>query len=214
MTVILHEHKLIFIRGRKIAGTAIEIELSKFANTDDVITEVSPRDEEIRAAAGGRRANNKVNSIDFYNHMPATLVRQLLGRRIWDSYLSFTIERNPWDKVVSMFFHRVGRRTSCTTLSQFIESGEFKDANNFGLYSENQSPIVSYVGKYEVLDSDLNYVFAQAGLPFSGLSTSPKSQFRPKADNFRAYYTESDRDAVERAYREEIEFHGYRFDPN
>lgn len=212
MTIILHDHRLIFIRGRKIAGTAIEIELSKFAGTGDVVTEISLRDELIRSAALGRPPKNCVNGTAYFNHMPAILVREVVGKKTWDSYFSFTIERNPWDKVVSMFFHRRNRRTTSETLGEFIRSGEFTDARNYPLYSENQSGIVSFVGKYESLVADLRYAFGVAGLPFDALSTSPKSQFRPQSDDFRSHYTELDKNAVENAFRDEIDLHGYRFD--
>ncbi|MBY5637701.1 hypothetical protein HFO39_23520 [Rhizobium leguminosarum] len=178
----------------------------------DVVTSISPRDESIRTAAGGRTAQNiSANGAEFFNHMPATEVAALLGNRIWSSYFSFCIERNPWDKVVSMFFHRLGRRTSARTLHEFIKSGEFLQARNAELYCKDGSPIVTYIGKYEELDVSLNHAYSKIGAAYTGLNTSPKSQFRPILDNYRDHYSEDLKQDVEQAFQNEIKLHGYQF---
>ena len=51
-----HQHRFIFLKTRKTAGTSVEIALSKVCGPDDVITEISPEDEELRRAAGGHPA--------------------------------------------------------------------------------------------------------------------------------------------------------------
>ena len=40
-----HQHRFIFLKTRKTAGTSVEIALSKVCGPDDVITEISPEDE-------------------------------------------------------------------------------------------------------------------------------------------------------------------------
>src|SRR5262249_24123082 len=45
------------------------------------------------------------SSTTFYNHMHASAVRDLLGPEIWASYFKFCVIRNPYDKVVSYFWH-------------------------------------------------------------------------------------------------------------
>jgi hypothetical protein len=41
--IISHEHKFIFVKTRKTAGTSIEIALSKFCGPDDVICPIRLR---------------------------------------------------------------------------------------------------------------------------------------------------------------------------
>ena len=53
-----HQHRFIFLKTRKTAGTSVEIALSKVCGPDDIITEISPEDEELRQAAGGRPPQN------------------------------------------------------------------------------------------------------------------------------------------------------------
>lgn len=212
--IILHSRRVVFVRCRKTAGTSLEIELSRHALAGDVITPISPRDEVIRQAAGGRSPQNYVrpNATDYYNHMTATQIIEVMGRKLWESYFSFCIERNPWDKVVSLFFHRLGRSTNCTTLSDFISTGEFLDARNSNLYLSEGRCLVDYVGKYESLDESLGFVFSTVGLKYSGLVHSAKRHFRPPGDDYRRNYSPKDADAVAEAFAAEIAFHGYRFE--
>ena len=102
-----HQHRFIFLKTRKTAGTSVEIALSKVCGPDDIITEISPEDEALRREAGGRPPQNFQSPPlprKAYNHMGAKAVRELVGEQTFDDYFTFAIERNPWDAVVSLYF--------------------------------------------------------------------------------------------------------------
>lgn len=42
--IVCHEHKFIFIKTRKTAGTSAEIALSQHCGTRDIITPMAPED--------------------------------------------------------------------------------------------------------------------------------------------------------------------------
>jgi hypothetical protein len=46
--IISHEHKFIFLKTRKMAGTSIEIALSRFCGDEDIITPINVPDERLR----------------------------------------------------------------------------------------------------------------------------------------------------------------------
>jgi hypothetical protein len=54
--IISHEHKFIFLKTKKTAGTSIELAVSQLCGPDDVITPLAMADEVLRL--GGRRAQN------------------------------------------------------------------------------------------------------------------------------------------------------------
>jgi len=43
--IISHEHKFIFLKTRKTAGTSIELALSHLCGPDDIVTPMSPNDD-------------------------------------------------------------------------------------------------------------------------------------------------------------------------
>ena len=85
--IVSHEHRFIFIKTRKTAGTSIEISLSKYCGPNDIITPIAEVDEKIRESLGHKGPQNyKINetkllnnlflilgfkSKEHYNHSPA-----------------------------------------------------------------------------------------------------------------------------------------------
>jgi hypothetical protein len=51
--ILSHRWRFIFIKGRKVAGTSVEMALSTICGTNDVVTPIAPRDEAARLRAGG-----------------------------------------------------------------------------------------------------------------------------------------------------------------
>lgn len=51
-------HNFLFIKGRKVAGTSVEVALSKICGPDDIITPMMPVDERERLKLGYRYAQN------------------------------------------------------------------------------------------------------------------------------------------------------------
>jgi len=121
----------VFIKGRKTAGTSIEIALSRFCSEGDVITPVSPFDETVRRREGGRAPQNYCDdrtaeerfrrAIEggdlaeirkagrdarrhrtFRNHMPAGRVAARLPEGFWRAAFKFTVDRHPYEKAVSL----------------------------------------------------------------------------------------------------------------
>ncbi len=48
------------------------------------------------------------NCNGWSRHMPAREIKQRIGDEIWNSYFSFCMERNPWDKVTSNYWYKRG----------------------------------------------------------------------------------------------------------
>ncbi|WP_309030407.1 hypothetical protein [Streptomyces alfalfae] len=224
--LVLHDAQLIFVRTRKTAGTSVEIALSRHAGKRDIITSMSPRDEAVRAAEGGRPPQHHLlpghapgrepeppgpgPGVRYYNHMPAHEIRDAVGDSTWDHYLTVCLERSPYEKVVSLYFHR-HRSEPRISLEAFIGSGEFRDALNWPLYTDTTGAVmVDVVIRHEHLQAGLDTLCARVGLPPLVLPRA-KAQFRPPRSDYRRLLSPAARRAVEKAYAPEFAHHGYNW---
>jgi hypothetical protein len=227
--IISHKHKFIFIKTAKTAGTSIEVFLSQHCGLDDVITPItpvveghSPRNYSARfnplpeIFSGANRARDAwsdfIGRKRFYNHMTALLVRSRVSARVWRNYFKFTVERNPWDKVLS-HYHMRAHRAGGFSLDQYIKRGKFP--LNFPRYTDRsgQRIIVDRVLRYEKLNSELAEVFSQLNIPFDGsLDVRAKSNYREDRTPYQLVFNENQRKRIEQIFACEIELHGYRFE--
>lgn len=201
--IISHKHKFIFIKTVKTASTSIEVFLSPRCGPDDIVTPIVPPVE------GHKPRNDK----GFYNHIPATLLRESVLAEVWNSYFKFCVERNPWDKVLSHYHMQVARGTETLSLDQYLAKGKFPI--NFPRYTDasGEKIIVDRVLSYENLNVDLAEVFAGLKLDFDGsLGVQAKSDYRTDRTPYQLVFNEVQRKIVEQAFAKEIELHGYKFE--
>lgn len=215
--IVSHQHRFVFLKTRKTAGTSVEIALSKVCGPDDVITRISPDDEELRAAAGGRAAQNYEAPPlprKAFNHMPAQMVRKVVGQQTWDDYFRFTIERNPWDTVVSLYFWKFRERPGARVappFSEFVDEDSVEQlAGNQRIYRIRGQVAVDRVLRYERLADELAEVWQHLGLPGEPDLPRAKGSARPARD-YREFYDDRSRDKVARLFASSIEDFGYEF---
>ena len=101
--LVSHLKKFIFTKTKKTAGTSVESVFEPYCLPEGTWEQTHYTPERISADGiighrgdGGQKAN-------WWNHMPAELIRNRLGEEIWDEYYKFTVIRNPFDKLVSGF---------------------------------------------------------------------------------------------------------------
>jgi Sulfotransferase family len=229
--IISHEHKFIFLKTKKTAGTSIELALSALCGPGDIITPLTAVDEALRAS--GRGAQNwrlhgwwqsprplfkrrflKFTAEDygFYNHMPAEEAKALLNDdKAWRSYFKFAFDRNPWDRQVSWYHHRYRRKDTPPPFSDFIYADRRARINNYEIYSLGGQPAVDFVGRFETLEQDLRHALGQVGLELEGALPRAKTNFRQNALPYRDYYDGDTSLIVGDWYKREIALLGYAF---
>ena len=227
--ILSHEHKFIFLRTKKTAGTSIELALSELCGPDDVITPLTREDEARRA--GRRGAQNwrlhswwksprllksawfKFSAKDygFYNHMKAEEMRAHIDPAVWRSYFKFAFERNPWDRQVSLYYHRYREENDRPDFATFIHKDKKAHINNFGVYSIDGNLAVDFLGRFETLEKDLRFALEHVGLSTAEALPDAKTRFRPGSVPYRDHYDEETRNIVADWYASEIKLLGYEF---
>jgi hypothetical protein len=212
--IVSHRHRFIFLKTRKTAGTSIEIALSKHCGPDDIITEVTPEDEQLRREWGGRGPQNHEATGDHgraYNHMSADEVIRLVGQEAWNDYFTFTVERNPWDAAVSAYFWRL-RDQEPIPFSDFVRSRLIERyARNPGIYRLDGVVAVDKVCRYEHLAEDLEVVRHRVGLPEPLELPRAKGTFRRDPRPYQEFYAPADIERVRELFADTVATCGYQF---
>ena len=231
--IISHRYKFVFIKTNKTAGTSIEIALSQFCGPNDVITPISREDEEIRKELGYRGPQNYLsppwdyNFKDvarllikgrrkhrFYNHISASEVRAHGGQQLWDVYFKFCVERNPWDRVISLYYHRYRHSSKPRpTICEFIKSNAPLILKRRGseLYKIDGHIAVDRICRFENLTEELEAIRTQLGISQKLNLPRAKSQFRKDKKSYRDYFGEEEKAKIAELFSYEISLLGYEF---
>jgi len=231
--IVSHEHKFIFLKTIKTAGTAIEAALSQLCGPSDVITPYREKSEKDRKGLGPQnyRIEHPLKperpllrkilvrperyyhpSVGFYEHMPAERAREFVGEDVWRSYFKFAFDRNPWDRQISWYFYKTKSKLWQQSFDRFMNSRKRAYVWNFDIYGDGNGLAVDYVGRYEHLDDDLGTILKQVGI--TERIEIPLSNPTPTRDHsvgYHAYYNARTRDLVAEWYSREIKILGYAF---
>lgn len=210
-----HQHRFIFLKTRKTAGTSLEIALSTVCGPDDVIAPIMDADERLRSQAGGRGPQNHTAPplrFEARPHLPARRVRRLVGKRAWERYFTFAVERNPWDAVVSLYFWHFHDPATRPAFEEFVALPRVANqaVRNAAVYRIDGEVAVDRVLRYEELDAELRAVWGRLGLPGEPALPRAKSGTRP-AGSYRDLYTPASRDRVGEVFADVVELLGYEF---
>jgi hypothetical protein len=126
--IVLHEPQIIFLKSRKTAGSSLEIALSWFSQSRDIVTPIGDgaRDDQTRERLGFPGPKNfeknkvelltkptvrdikniiKANPVNkFHNHCSAARAKRHLDEATWKNFKKISIVRNPWDYMVSSYY--------------------------------------------------------------------------------------------------------------
>ncbi|MGV6826614.1 MAG: sulfotransferase family 2 domain-containing protein [bacterium] len=231
--IVSHQHRFIFLKTSKTAGTSIEIALSAFCGEDDILTPLAPEDESARVEAGCRAAQHYTGKLAlrrklaywrrprrprrtrFYNHMTAREARAELGAKVWDNYFKFAVVRNPWDRFLS-YYYWYRRKYPDITVDQFLDQGACRVLNNKGykVYGGGQRDTVDHVCRFENLDEEMISIFRQLGLPGKPELPRAKSGYRPGPgrESDQLLLTDQQVMRIDQAFQPEITRFKYRYE--
>jgi len=216
--IVSHRHRFIFLRTEKTGGTSLSRALRLILGPEDF------------APAPGRPAWARYSPIHhgalkrrlpelfgLHGHAHAAQVRRVLGARVFDSYYKFAVERNPWDRQVSLYTHREHKKGRSNAnfdrdmRSPLYRATEYCKLDNWSIYAIGGEVVADRVLRYERLEEDLAALMGELGIAES-LDLPRLRAYNPFRPHYSTYYSARTRDLVARWYAREIAAFGYEFE--
>ena len=212
--IVSHEHRFIFLKTRKTAGTSVEIALSAICGPRDIITPIMAEDEALRARTGRGPQHHESPPLPVpaTNHSPARKARLIVGEQVWADYTKVTVERNPWDQVVSSYYWAARTKPDAPTFDVFVRRPRVAKLadTNARIYRIDGELVVDRVLRFESLADDLAQLWVDLSLPGEPLLPHAKSGVRP-AVRYQELYDDEARDLVGTLFAPAIRDFGYTF---
>jgi len=175
MTIVSHKHKFIFLKSRKTAGTSVSVKFVDICGDEDTIA-ISADAKHLTSRKTQNIAiqkDNKTHKIG--QHTNAQKIKEIFGDTIWNSYFKFSIERNPYDRLISFYYWRKKwYDLDCTfedfAFSALTNSGKLKKFTKefsnkpFYIINDAEGICVEKVIRFENLDSDIKEIFEAIGV--------------------------------------------------
>ena len=228
--IVSHRHRFIFLKTEKTAGTSLEGALAAFCGRRDIIT--GGRLDNNAEHARRKSRNNRLGighyarlpavirhilpSLNgYYGHIPARRVRAMVGEEVWRSYFKFAVERNPWDRQVSNYFHRRKGKGSPADFDRYLSLPSrllhHVHVDNWGIYTIDGAIAVDAILRYESLEEEVAAICARLGIAGPIKLPAARGGYRPSDSGYRGFYSDRTRALVGQWYRKEIEAFGYEF---
>lgn len=230
--IVSHQYKFIFIKTHKTAGSSMEVALGRLCGPDDIITPMEsnadsgvPRNFHSKSLLGRIYARSRLlrKCIDrhsgmiapwFYEHMPATRVRQLVPENVWNTYHKFCFERNPWEKVVSYYnWKKFGQDRRMPDFKTWVMTRTHRLPLDASLYFDGETCLMDEVLDYSDFMVSFTAVCAKLKIPFDGVMPREKTDIVPTKVDHHRYYDQETQLKVETEFRREIRIMGYTFSP-
>ena len=217
--LVSHRRRFIYLKTRKTAGTSVEVLLERECVPEGEYQ--GPRHESpgLQTSAGIIGCRLMGSKAPLNPHMTASEVRALVGDETWSNYLKFCIVRNPFDKLVSMWWYKMNdvTRTKLEKAGFSKIRSEFnawlrgrKDLSDRNIYTVDGLVAVDRFLRFENLWSDITDL--AAGLEFAVDREDLgqyKSGYRARPESFADYYDPASREIVNNLYAWEIGRFGY-----
>ena len=199
--IISHTHKFIFVKTRKTAGSSIEKYLVDYYFGPEDVCTGSDMDSNPRLNTASNNGHLKWNEI----------AAQYPKEWQWyhKNYYKFAVERNPWEKLVSMYwFYKSYRPTMVQQGFEDFLDKHIEQCNDWDMYAQEDELKVDCLIDY----ADLHNAMKTIPVPYADeLSfVRMKSGISQSAD-YREMYNSHTRKSVEQVFQKPIQHFGYTF---
>lgn len=230
--ILSHKKKFIHIKNTKVAGTSLEIALSRHCGTEDVITGIAAEDEIIRRNEGGKCEQNNRKQLTvcslkdfakfalgktpqlFGPHATAEEVKAHFGEKIWNEYFTFAFERHPFDRVISFYYWHFRKTPSPPSLNAFIMSdpdGSFMKwvEQTKRSYCSKDEVLVDKLFQYESLNQCVAEIEEALGLETPLQLPRTKHRFRKNRQDPKLLLTTDSAEMIRHLFKGQAAKAGY-----
>jgi hypothetical protein len=220
MVLVSFQNEFIYTKTEKTAGTSVEIFFEPYCLPPGGYQEVQFRPETVTDyGVVGHRGPDMPSDTIWYNHMPAERIRNYLGHDVWNQFFKFCVVRNPFDKLVSMYFFHRSREEDHPMDRDFsairrdfliwLKGGPFRGDQD--KYLIDGSVCVDYFIRFETLFDGLTTVCRKLGIERDAAELGRfKSESRLTDRPFSEFYDREAQGIVAEAYAFELDYFGYR----
>ncbi len=216
--IISHKHRFIFLQTEKTGGTSLTTALQKIMGDEDIAADMSrPPWAKYSPIHHGALKRHFPARFGLHTHATAAQVRAIVGSEKFGSYFKFAVERNPWDRQVSLYFHREWKKQNANLnfdrdLRSFLyRNSEYVRLHNWKNYAIGNDVVVDQVLRYENLADDVAQLSATLGLK-TPLKLPKLRKYTADRPHYSTYYTAKSRALVAKWYGKEIAAMGFVFD--
>jgi hypothetical protein len=227
--IISHKHRFIFIKSRKTAGTSLELALSTICGAKDVITPLHERHDIERARIGGLAPQRTDVPLRrhrpgdwalilrgkgrraFWAHASAKDIKSWVGPSTWNRYYKFSIERNPWDRAISLYWWTVRDQKQKPSMQEFFDSVPQGILSNLQFYTIDGEIVLDHVIRYENLADEIACLSRRIGL--DSLLKLPRAKSNTRTDRrpYREVLGPTERSIIAARCSREIDLFDYEF---
>lgn len=192
--MISHKLKTIFIHVQRTGGQSI----SKLLKNND----------------------SKAFRLKRTKHLLSSQVREKIKTKIWDKYFKFGFVRNPWDRLVSLYFAILKNQTWKSPLAKYVRGlGSFKDfvynpipkkkiyrSDDITINQVNYLKNVNFIGKYENYNQNVKYICKQLNIEYEFIKQNTSNH-----KHYKCYYTPKLKEIIYHRYKRDIKTFNYNF---
>jgi hypothetical protein len=228
--ILSFEHRFVFVKGRKVAGTSVEIALSQLCGPGDIVTPIMVPDERLRYAARNYSDDPDAErrwleglrpgaqpapppTPRFYNHMP---LAEVAARVDLTGFEILAVERSPYAKVLSFVnwrrsAHRYtgGRlKSRRRQIAAAFDTLPILEARNIDLYRGADGAIAVQPWRFEDVHHEVAALADRLGRPRPHHPHVKRGLDSDRLDPCE-WFAPAQLDLIERDFAEEFDAFGY-----